>query len=172
MPIALVVEDGTGLVDSNTYTSVANVRLYASNRGIVLSIDDEVVASQLINATDLLETYACRYQGARTNEDQALEWPRTDVYLYGILFPDNAIPSQLIAAQSQLVIAQFNGFVLQPNVSAQDYVIREKVGPIETEYANPTNVGLMPVFTAAEALLAPLFGECASNKFAIRTIRV
>lgn len=171
MAITIVVEDGTGAANANSYVRIQYARTYASNRGIVLPSDDEV-AAMLIRSTDYLEAQECRYQGKRTSPTQALAWPRTGVFLNCDEVPSNVIPKSLIAAQVQLAMAINAGFDLQPNVSPQDYVTREKVGPIETEYADPLAVGIMPTFTAANALLAPLFGECASNKFALRTIRV
>lgn len=172
MTITIVVEDGSGVTNANSYVSVADARIYASNRGVELPLDDDELAAMLIRSTDYLEAQACRFQGKPTSTTQALQWPRTGVFLNEDEVPSNVIPKSLIAAQVQLAMAINAGFDLQPNVSPQDYVTREKVGPIETEYADPLSVGIMPTFTAANALLAPLFGECASNKFALRTIRV
>jgi hypothetical protein len=172
MAITIVVEDGSGVANANSYVNVANARQYAENRGVELPADDNEVAAMLIQATDYLEAQECRYQGKRTSSTQALAWPRTGVVLHCDEVPPNVIPQSLISAQVQLAMAINAGFDLQPNVSPQDYVTREKVGPIETEYADPLAVGIMPTFTAANALLAPLFGECASNRFALRTIRV
>jgi hypothetical protein len=172
MPIVLIIEDGTSKPDSNSYVSVADARIYASNRGTIFTGTDDEVAAMLIQAMDYLEAQACRYQGSKTLPTQALQWPRTGVYLDCQPWPSDAIPPQLIAAQVQLAMAVQAGYSLLPNYSAADFVIREKVGPIETEYANPLSVGITPTFGAVDALLAPLFGECATNKFSIRTIRV
>lgn len=172
MAITIVVEDGTGVANANSYVSVEDAREYAANRGTELPSDDDELAAMLIRASDYLEAQACRFQGRRTSSAQALEWPRTGVVIHCDAVPPNVIPKSLIAAQVQLAMAINAGFDLQPNISPQDYVTREKVGPIETEYADPVAVGIMPTFTAANALLAPLFGECASNRFALRTIRV
>jgi len=172
MPIVLIIEDGTSKPDSNSYVSVADARIYASNRGTIFTGTDDEVAAMLIQAMDYLEAQACLYQGCKTLPQQALEWPRTGVCIHGQPFPTDAIPSQLIAAQVQLAMAVQAGYSLLPNYSAADFVIREKVGPIETEYANPVAVGIAPTFGAVDALLAPLFGDCSVQKFAIRTIRV
>jgi len=172
MAITITVEDGSGVAGANSYVSVADARTYAANRGIALPADDDELAAMLIQASDYLEAQECRYQGDRTSSTQALAWPRTGVELNGDVFPTNVIPQSLIGAQVQLAIAINAGFDLQPNISPQDYITREKVGPIETEYADPVAVGIMPTFTAVNALLAPLFGECAANKFALRTLRV
>lgn len=176
MPIAIIVEDGSGVANANSYVSVADARTYAEQRGVTLPVSDDEVATQLIRAMDYLEAQACLYQGCKTSSDQALQWPRTGAYI-GCNQPENEIPSNvipksLVSAQVQLAMAINAGFDLQPNVSPQDYVKREKVGPIETEYADPSSVGIMPTFTAVNALLAPLFGNCATNRFSLRTMRV
>lgn len=172
MAVEIIVEDGSGVANANSYVSVANARVYAEARGVTFPVSNDEVATFLIRATDYLEAQECEYQGERTSSDQALSWPRTGVVLNCDDVPPNVIPKSLISAQVQLAMAVFAGFDLQPNVSPADYVTREKVGPIETEYADPTKVGMTPTFGAANALLAPLFGKCASDRFSVRTIRV
>lgn len=172
MAIVITVEDGTGVALANSFVSVADARAYATNRGVVFIGDDDAIAAMLIRASDYIEAQECLFQGDRTAPDQSLTWPRTEVVLNGDDFPSNAVPKSLISAQIQLAMAINAGFDLQPNISPQDYVKREKVGPIETEYADPLAVGIMPTFTAVNALLAPLFGQCATSKFALRTLRV
>lgn len=172
MAISIIVEDGSIVANANSYVSVADARTYAANRGVSMPIDDDEVAAMLIQAVDYLEAQACRYQGKRTSTAQGLEWPRRGVLLHGDEVPVDVIPKSLIGAQVQLAMAISAGFDLQPNISPQDYITRETVGPITTEFADPVAVGIMPTFTAANALLAPLFGERALNRFALRTMRV
>ncbi|QBZ71753.1 hypothetical protein [Pseudomonas phage KP1] len=172
VPIAIVVEDGTNVAGANSYQDVAAVRLYAENRGVVLPVSNDEVAAMLIKTIDYLEAQACLYQGKMTYADQSLQWPRTGVILNCDEVPPNVIPKSLISAQAQLLIAINAGFDLQPNFSYKDYVIKKKVGPIEKEFVDPTKVGISPTLGAADALLAPLFGQCASDKFSIRTVRV
>jgi hypothetical protein len=174
MAVTIVVEDGTGVANANSYQTVANARAYALQRGISLSANDDVVGAQLVNATDYLESLECEYQGKRTDCEtpQALAWPRKCVVLCCEDFPDNQIPKNLTAAQNTLVIAQHSGVNLFPNVGPSDYVIREKVGPIETEYADPTKAGITTRITGVDALLGPLFGSCGEVGVTLRTVRV
>jgi len=172
MAITITVENGNEIANANSYVSVADARTYATNRGVTFPADNDVVAAMLIRANDYLEAQECLYQGKRSSSTQSLAWPRKCVELYCEVVPSNVIPNSLIAAQVQLAMAIQAGFDLQPTISPQDYVIREKVGPIETQYANPATSGVMPTFTAVNALLAPLFGQCASNAFGLRTVRV
>lgn len=170
MPIAIVVEDGTGVAGANSYASVDTARAYAANRGVTLSSDDDVVAAQLIQGFDYIETKECEFQGTRVFVESA--FPRRCVVVNGREIPETEIPSLLIAAQIQLVIAQANGINVMPNFVAADYVTEEKVGPLTTKYADPLSVGVAPKLGAVDAALAPLFGQCASGGLGIKTYRV
>ncbi|URA06799.1 virion protein [Xanthomonas phage Langgrundblatt1] len=173
MAIVITVEDGTGVANANSYVSVADVKAYAEQRGVSLPSTDDEIAAMIIKATDYLESFACKYQGRKTDCAQSLQWPRTGVVMCCEDFPSNQIPKQLKSAQASAVLIQNEGLVLQPNVTAQDYVIEETVGPITTKYANPIQAGISATFTALESLLEPLFfASCGQVGFALRTVRV
>lgn len=173
MAITITVEDGTGVADANSYVSIADARTYAANRGVTLPADNDAVAAMLIKATDYLEAQACKYQGQKTNCDYALQWPRSGVVICCVEIANNVIPKQLKDAQSALVVAQNEGLVLQPNVTAGDYVTEETVGPITTKYADPIKAGITARFTGVDSLLEPLFfSSCGQVGFALRTVRV
>lgn len=175
MAVTIVVEDGSIVANANSFQTVADVRAYAEQRGINMTGDsDDQIGAWLINATDYLNSFECQYQGSRVDcATQLLAWPRSDVEFCCEAWPEDQIPGNLKAAQNALVIAQKAGIVLFPNIGAADYVIREKVGPIETEYANPIESGVTTRITGVEALLAPLFGSCGeSSGFPLRTMRV
>lgn len=173
MAIVITVEDGSNVADANSFVTLAEVRAYATQRGATLPAADDDLAVMVIKACDYLEAQANRYQGEVANEGQSLQWPRIDVYIGGseTAVASNAIPKQLKSAQCATVIALAEGVDIMPNYSASDFVVREKVGPIETEYADPTKVGIVPTLTAVDSLLAPLFGSTATG-FALRTLRV
>ena len=173
MAILIVVEDGTIVADANAYIDVAYARQYALDRGVTLPVANDEVAAMIIQATDFLESFACDYQGTKTDPaTQELQWPRIDVYFdeSETAFPSDSIPKNLKKAQAAAVIAVSQGLSLLPNIVAQDYVTEETVGPITTKYANPLQAGIESRFTGVDALLAPLFGSCGSG-FAIRTVR-
>ena len=127
--MALIVEDGTGKSNANSYVSVDDARAWASDRGLVLPTDDAGLSSYLIQATDFIGSYENQFKGSRTTPaTQALSWPRECVDLFGADLPNNVIPQQLIAAQIQAAVAVTAGVVLQPNAQASDYIVREKIG--------------------------------------------
>lgn len=171
MAISLVIEDGTNVPDSNCYVSLNEVRQYGLNRGIELSDDDDILSSQVIKATDYLESKSTEYKGRPTYPDQSLSFPRTCMFINDTQFPENQIPRQLKQAQCALVLIVNSGIELMPNTTAQDFVVKETVGPISTEYADPLQVGMTPNFPQIDSLLAPLIGV-NSGSFALFTRRV
>ena len=56
--MSLIVEDGTGLPDANSYCDLDEIRSYAADRGVALSSDDAIIIAFAIKATDYLESYA------------------------------------------------------------------------------------------------------------------
>lgn len=191
--IVLVVEDGSGVTNANTYVALADAVAYALQRGVVLT-DDDTTAAMLIQAVDYLEARALEYQGYPSSDTQALQWPRQLVFFndtaaaaasgmsiecgfYGVAigelppFPSNQIPKQLVTAQLMLVMAVNQGIALMPNVQPTDYVISEAVGPIKTQYADPSKVGITPMFTGVNLVLQPLFRSTQSNGFGLQTVR-
>lgn len=155
MPVEIIVEDGSGVEDANSYATVETAREFAEKRGVVLSADNDEVSSQLIRAFDWLDAKEEEFQGVRVYADTA--FPRAGVTVNGFELAADAIPKQLIAAQLQLVIAQSNGIDISPNFVPADYVVKEKVGPLETTFADPVEVGVSPKLGAVDAVLSPLF---------------
>ena len=97
--MALVVEDGTGKSNANSYLSVADADTYQSNRSnatwAALSTADKEVA--LIKATDWIEaSFKVRWLGYRINNSMSLSWPRYDVVDYdGYVIAATAVPAQI-----------------------------------------------------------------------------
>lgn len=152
--MALVVEDGSGVPDAESYASVALARSYATAHGYTLPTDDAEVEVLLRKAAQYLEGLREEYQGSRASAEQGLEWPRTGVYLYGFEFPDSDIPGPLARAQCQLAVEALTTD-LQPN-SVGPQVLRRKVDVIETQFADIGQAAPRPVFRKVDGLLKPL----------------
>lgn len=99
MSFTFVVEDGTGLSNSNSYVSVAeaetyliqNIHVYPSWEALETSTKQAILAW----STRYLDQRA-RWNGVKTEEDSALRWPRTGVFnADGISIPSDEIPKQL-----------------------------------------------------------------------------
>lgn len=174
MSVILIVEDGSGVPNANSYDSCVNAIQYALNRGVTLPADvscNGQVASWLILGTDFLESFYDRYPGRPTSYTQALSWPRQCVdFDPDNPFPDDEIPPQLIEALDQCVIAQSQGIVLQPltDHSQGGYVTEDKLGPIITKYSEKIGTTTNPLLPTVMALLNQILVPTA----ALRTVRI
>lgn len=147
----LVVEDGTGKVDSNTYVSDADATSYHAlygNLSYVNASDDER-ATSLVNATQYLDI-RWKFQGeidfpaTPAVAGQALCWPRSS-FDGTSLFDSKGnewseeVPSWIVNATNEYALAFIVGGRLLPDPTVLDPSgqtvtgIRSKVGPIEEE---------------------------------------
>ena len=150
----LIVENGTGLTNANSYASVAEFKTYATDRGLTesLALSDAVIESSLIKASDYLEAnYYDAWKGTPTNIGQSLAWPRDGVYIDGVLLADNVIPQKLKNANIELAIRAGAGSELLPDEGQR--VKREKVDVLEVEYNE--NYSAEPKYPLISRMLAP-----------------
>lgn len=99
--MAIVVEDGTGLADAETYVSVADCAAYLNARGKAawgLLATDAKEASLRLAADYLDAVYGPRLQGYRLVVTQALLWPRTDVVFDNVWWDPAPLPVPLVRA--------------------------------------------------------------------------
>ena len=174
MSIQIIVEDGSGVNNANSYVTSEYFTAFAAARGAALPSDSDALAVLLIRATDYLETFAYEYIGSRFSTTQGLSWPRIEAYSgLTLVCGQNEIPNALKMAQCQCGIGIFNGFDPMANVSAEDYVIERTIGPITTKFANPVEVGISAKLSAVDSLLAPLLNSFSTaGKFSLKTVRV
>lgn len=155
--MSLIVEDGTGLPDANSYCDLDEIRSYAADRGVALSSDDAIIIAFAIKATDYLESYAELFVGKPANLTQSLSWPRKWVMQdQSNPLPDDVIPQKLKDAESQLCIEQNNGVNLFPTTdpaTTGGFVVREKIDVIETQYSERISITGLPIMPAVDSLL-------------------
>ena len=168
--MALVIEDGTIVSGANSYVATIEARSYAASRSLSLPADDAALEALLLNALDYLESKRQLYQGSKVSETQALQWPRTDVFVDGIYIAATVIPDLLKSAQIRLATIAYSGVDLMPTRSGP-IVKKEKVGPIETEYSETVGTTIEPSMTVIDYLLAPLL-KSKMSQFFLKTVRV
>jgi hypothetical protein len=138
----LIVEDGTGLSNADSYTSLAEANLYHANHGNVDWSDiDATTKEQLLRkATDyMVAQYRLQYAGYRRYSTQSLDWPRLYVPLIDSLsanvFPQyvdfDIVPTTVKNACAELALKSYTAILMQDLTQG---VIREKVDVIEVEY--------------------------------------
>ncbi len=136
--MALIVEDGTGKTDSESYASVAEADTYHTNFGNAGWAGTTAVKEvALRNATQFLDTeYHIQWKGRRVDDFQALDWPRafTDDE-DGFAIASDVIPTKLKNATIELALSALTES-LNPVQSAPVGSIkltRKKLGLMETE---------------------------------------
>lgn len=130
--MALTVEDGTGKIDSDSYVSVDDTTAYALARGVTLTGDTAAIEVNIIKAMDYIESQ--NFKGYKYTDEQALQFPRGNVYIDDYAIGIDEIPTQLINALNEAVIVEDAGSEILPTNERETK--REKVDVIEVEYSD------------------------------------
>lgn len=174
--MAFVPEDGTGVVDANSYIDVAYADAYFTDRGnavwAALGNADKQIA--LINATDYINMrwgLTPGFKGLPATETQALLWPR--LYVGSSVFQ---MPDTLKRATAEYAL-RASAAPLAPDHPYDDtgrLVIkkREEVGPIVEEVTyDPNSAGNLYAvrsYPVPDALMKPLLVGGGSGGGVIR----
>lgn len=128
----LIIEDGSIVANANSVASDAEMKAYASLRGLTVPATQPEREALLILAMDYLLTRESAMKGTRTDVDQTLPEPRLNVWLYGQTIDQNTIPVQYKNAQIEAAIAA-NTMGLLTNVTNQN-VSSEKIDTLQVSY--------------------------------------
>ena len=108
--MALIIETGAGLSNSDTYASLAEATAYTTAYGLPWGGSDAAKEAALRRATAFIDaTYRGRFVGYRKfGRAQALEWPRSGGFSRvfgasglssaGEALADNAVPAEVVKA--------------------------------------------------------------------------
>lgn len=154
--MAIVVEDGTIVADANSYVTLAEVRDYATLRGITLPAADGDLEKHLHLAMDWFESED--FPSARLDATQELSFPRDVIVVDGVRYMEGAIPKlvkQIIceATCTSVTIA------LQPQFagSSLGQLKRKKIDVLEKEYfPSQGTASYMPILAKLDALMEKL----------------
>lgn len=159
--MALTVEDGSGKTDAESYISVADATTYHDDRGNTAwsDLDLDVQEQCLRKATEFMEAvWGRRWAGYRANDDQALGWPRSDVEVDGVDVADDAVPVGIERACAELALLASSATL---EFDSGRLTKREKVGPIEVEYAIGSSA--TTAYRVADYLVAPYLTATGST---------
>jgi hypothetical protein len=108
--MALIVEDGSGKSDAQSYVSVTDADDYHANHSASTDWSGADTADKekaLRLATQWLDaTYHGRWKGVRFSADQALDWPRDSVELDGYVLSVSDLPQQLLDATCEMALKE------------------------------------------------------------------
>lgn len=167
--MAIVVEDGSGSNPAAyAFVTQNEVIAYALARGIELEAGAELDV-QIVKSTDFIVSKETDFAGSRTNDTQPLPFPRTDLAIYDVDVPVDAIPLQVKNLQCGLVMAMVAGFDFFPATSEAG-LRRKKTGPLEKEWFAPGGGVSSISHPTVDALLAPLLSD--QSGWPLRVVRV
>lgn len=161
--MALIVEDGTGMSDAESYLSVADISAVLARTGedaawLALASDTvrEQVARKAMRALENERTF----RGEKKTQGQALEWPRDDAEDDdGYLYANTEIPAKLKEALALLcAAAAVPGTDLQPTVTQPGRVQQKsiRVGKIAIATAYEGSQSQVTFHRKVESLLSEL----------------
>lgn len=136
------------------YATTEELIQYAAARGVTLTRAPEVL---LTLALDYIESLEPKMAGERAKPDQPYSWPRGFT---------EGVPLAIKQAQMVAAMTEDAGTVLMPVTSGQQ-IIREKVGPLETEYAEGVS-GTVSI-PQIDGLIAPFL---KNSGFFLNLVRV
>lgn len=156
--MALIVEDGSIVANANSYVSVADVRAYATERGITLPADDATLETKVHMAMDWFEGYTFRWQ--RVSPLQTLSFPRTGVELDGLEYPDDVVPARVIKTVCQATCDAVT-IELEPSYAGTGTgaVKKKKLDVMEKEFFEPSWSSQTPMLTKLVRMIEPLIGS-------------
>lgn len=153
--MSLIVEDGTGKSDAESYCSVAFADTYWTNRNDAIwpALDVPSKEAALRRATTfMIQLYRMRWKGRRVLITQALDWPRVGVILedfggsqgrngfgsYGLFQVSyQIVPNEIQASCAEMAYRTMtNADELAPDLTPM--VLSEAVGPLKVTY-NPAS---------------------------------
>lgn len=129
----LIIEDGAGLPDAESYATAAELVVYAGTFGVTVPLNEAAQEALLRRAALVMEGMS--WKGRKTSGDQALAWPRRCVELDREIKPDNYLPARIKWGQMALA-TEIYADDIDPIEQRKGAVTKEKVdGAVEREYA-------------------------------------
>ena len=154
----MVVEDGTGLSNADSFVSVAYADTYFTTRGVSAWASLTNKEALLIKATDYIEAvYSEAWKGVTLNDTQSLSFPR-------IIDDATVYPDRLLKAVCELALKANDGDLL---VDVEQRTIEEKVDVITVKYAEYSDQKTQ--YSMVYGLISPYLLSTGANKKAMRS---
>jgi hypothetical protein len=133
----LIIEDGAGKPDADSYSTAAELVSYAARYGVTIPTDEAAQETLLRRAALVMD--GMKWKGSRSKSDQALAWPRKDVIVDTEIKPSTYIPARIQYGQMALA-AEIHAEDVDPIEKRKGAVTLERVeGAVTREYAAYSN---------------------------------
>lgn len=159
----LIVEDGTGRMDAESYASITEGDAYAlvHVNSAWSGADDAGKENALRLGTQYLDNvYRQRWQGTRYRELQTLTWPRVGVYDADGYLVRLVVPTLVKSATIEAAFRSFAGD-LMPDLTTPGTIgsISQTLGPLSKSVTYVGGNSPIPVFREIEALVRQFLGQ-------------
>jgi len=129
----LIIEDGTGKPDAESYASAEDLALYAVKFGTVIPTGAPEQEALLRRAALVMD--GMTWKGRKTSGEQALSWPRREVLLDHEIKPNNYLPARIQYGQMALA-AEIHQDDIDPVEKRKGAVLLDRVeGAVTRQYA-------------------------------------
>lgn len=147
----LVVEDGTGKADADSYHTVAGFKIYCDDRGMSYSGHSDTDIERALRQGSFYIDTAFRFKGNRNLASQALEFPRANLVDWSG-YTITGLPVRVVRACCELAFRALSQPLLE-DLDRGGKVVSESVGSISVTYAQDAPAG--KTWQAAQKLLEP-----------------
>ena len=155
--MSLIIENGEGLSNSESYVDESYVNAYFLKRGNTEWDSITNKESRIVLAMDFIENNYT-YLGTKLVSTQSLSFPR-------LINGETVYPTSLKSAVCELALKANNGDLLQDTGKT---TIREKVGTLEIEY--DANQDDLTSYNYVNKLLAPYLVSISSFSYSISRV--
>ena len=170
--MSLVVEDGSGIYNADSYISLADARAYAEKYGVTLPANDTAAEVALRQGALYVGLQERCFSGSRLTTMQALAWPRTGATdAYGNEYADGDMPSRLGFSQVYAAAEYAAGTDVRATDDGKAVASEEVTGAVAVSYFNNGKTGGAVVITRAMDALSPLLVSCGNSGFEFRVVR-
>ena len=163
----MIVENGTGLPNADSYVSVEFADNYFSARGVSgwEALTNEQKEQALIRATDFIDSIY-QWYGKRATSEQSLRFPRVNLRDYEGQ-EITGIPTSLKQAVCDASILSANGTELFQTKNENGDVVSETITTLSFTYSKSDKSEKTTQTTLYDSIntkLRGLFKECSANK--------
>lgn len=164
----LIIEDGQGLEDAESFATAESLAMYAVKFGRTIPATESEQEALLRRAA--VQMMALTWKGSKSNPRQGLSWPRRGAQVDGEILSPTYIPARIEYGQMALAVEIYADDIDPPS-QRTGAVVKERVeGAAEVQYAEvSSNSGyLLPA--APDRPSATQFADYLARRglFAIR----
>lgn len=168
--MVLFIEDGTGVANADSWVDATDCTAYITAHYDGAKLTAWTAASArhellLRNAAQFMCTrYRGRWKGTRANEDQSLDWPRSDVEdSDGYCIDDDVVPQAIIDAQCELALRGVSAELLSDVSASSASIVSESksVGSISKSVTYSGEKATQTSYPMVDNLLAPFLQDGA-----------